>query len=167
MLSVSDYANQYFNEYKQACINDPGMALEEYQKWQDITPTIKSLSMKEQADYADYVTQKLLCLPRKPLNAYIIAELDEFFDENPKQIKASALANMALFILELPGKKKDKYVKLYKDWLKQVEVIPSKVLVKKDFIVEEEDELQGDTLNVFTLIVGIILGLCFMYIYSK
>ncbi len=108
VVSVQQKADEYFNEYKQKCMNDISFVLSQYNLWNSVDATIATMPIEEQAKYADYVTCKLVDeVPKESLLPYIRENLDSILlAGNFKENESCAIANTAKFILCLPENEK-------------------------------------------------------------
>lgn len=95
------YADEYYREYQQMCFENVSFAKQQSQWWQSASKTIFDMPIAQQAEYADYVTKKLVKLPHHILLPYIRAALAEP-PNSYRELGTCAIGNHAAFILALP-----------------------------------------------------------------
>jgi len=97
--------NEYFKEYEQQCMQDTEGCREELARWKAANVTILSLSLDDQATYADYVTRKVCT--EQPEHIIVQASSTMFDDLPPNyKLNACSIGNFALLLkttLELQG----------------------------------------------------------------
>ena len=98
---VNEQANIYFQEYQLKCINDRNFLLKENARWENAMPSILSQPIENQAEYADYVTNRICELPNNILLPFVRHSLGEI-PPNLKDCGACAIGNTAKLILMLP-----------------------------------------------------------------
>lgn len=116
---VQAYANVYFSEYQKKSMNDISFAQGEVDRWQSVMPAILDYPIEQQAEYADYVTNKICMLPLDILLPFIRDSVAEKPTVSYKQLGSCAVGNMAKMILMLPEPEQTVERKLFAEALKK------------------------------------------------
>ena len=103
MTSPDQTAMKYFLEYQNHCREDPKIMMQDLQKWESGDKIIHELDRKGQAEYADYVIQKMCAL-------CTVDDLSEFaksavgvLSKLTTRARSCQIGNMAAIILALPS----------------------------------------------------------------
>ena len=107
-MNVQDKADEYFREYQKMCISNPQMMMNDLKRWESVK-NIYDLPIEKQAEYADYVTKKLVQLPSKELQPWIVEILKDCVSSSLKGGGSCAVGNTALLIINMEeGPEKEK-----------------------------------------------------------
>ena len=116
---VQAYADIYFSEYKQKCANDVSFAQDGNRRWQLVMPAILDYPIEQQAEYADYVTNKICTLPLDILLPFIHDSVADKPTISYKKLGSCAVGNMAKMILMLPEPEQTEERRLFTEALKK------------------------------------------------
>ena len=95
--------NRLFREYQQKMVNNPKQAAEEKERWESVKHTITQMTLEQQAEYADYVTENISKMDME----IVIGSAREMVDSFQHAIgslivlNACAIGNAAKLILAL------------------------------------------------------------------
>ena len=97
-------ANHYFKEYHEIISTDISRALADRLRWSAAELFIRDLPIDEQAEYADYVLQKMCANHSKEILVELAeSQLGNGFEIPSRNLNCAAIGNVALLIKSLPS----------------------------------------------------------------
>lgn len=83
-------------------------------KWKIAEKKIRNISLKDQADYSDHLTQKMILEPTKITEEFVEMIMMEMQNRTMDDLQSSGIGNIAFLILNLPPSKvRDDLILLY------------------------------------------------------
>lgn len=86
-------------------LNGQPFSLMQHLKWMQAEKTIRTMSLLQQADFSDHVTQKMVQEPIHILNEFVDLLLSEVQNKTLNDVSSSGIGNLAFLLLHLPPSK--------------------------------------------------------------
>jgi len=115
---MKQLTNKYFNEYKVSMT--PSKMIGQIARWKMADTTIIRMPMKEQAEYADYVSTKMCKESSEIIDAFANYSLPgiKHYLSSKLDIDSCCIGNFACICIALsPGDTKDEYNQLHKNYM--------------------------------------------------
>lgn len=96
-----EHQERFFKEYQELLLNNPSLAKEDSERWDNVKDTILDMSIDHKAEYCDYVTRKICEMDEIVLKS-LGEQLKKNFEHmirNRKKVNTSAIANCAKTII--------------------------------------------------------------------